>query len=627
MADLTLSKASSISIPDRKFWGTTKGLTPVGGQYALSSVYSFAVWDLENDEIASADFYDLDPAGRTNLAIFQFPVPPSSYEMTEPVATTIIPTQDGGKFVESHGSIFKDIRVAGTVGLRPNVPSTEVFPGLQESTGVSIQVPSTLQTLTNDDRGLNPKEATGFDDIIFLRNLFRFYMDCKADPELARKTALVWIYAKENEAYVVEPMSFTTAREAGNPLGWTYNIQVRTLYKLQSDFRAVPDSLNIFQVASKGLEAFNRAALDISRSLNSLSGLINFVSRLPARVFDQVLGGGIEVLSGMAAVKNSLKFNKLGQEYVDSWKSACRDAVEILSSSESSDSGAGQEGNVGVARHAIKNMWRYSNLLLSLDYLWEENKNVTVTDYSQAYRDEVGNAPITSGSPLNVANISLSGAAREEKILDGEDIRSVARRLTGDESNWKKLVILNNLRAPYIASEASDGVLGFADRILVPKGSGANDTATQVTRQLDEDSDFQQLPKLRRRYGRDLRLFDAQGGNGLADVGVSQRGDLALIEDEANVQQAITVKLSTEQGELPTHPTFGAKYPIGQKYPSLQRLQEFNLNVQRTFLQDPRVLDVESIKTFVDGDNILFSARLQLTASDAKLPITFSVRR
>jgi hypothetical protein len=637
MGKLKLTGYSSIGVPDRRFWGTTKGLTAynkaVSGGTELSSMYSFSIFDLEKFEIADVGTYQIDPANRTKYALFQFPTPPSQYEISEPAATTIIPTQDGGVFVESHGSIFKDIRISGTVGLRPNVPSTELFGGLQESTGVSIEYPSTLQSMSNDDRGLSRKEATGFDDIIFLRNLFRFYMDCKRDPFLARKTALVWVYAKESEAYIIEPISFVTNRDSKNPLSWNYTIQVRSLMRLNTTFRAVADPINIFSALSKGLQAFHRLALDLSRALNSIVSVINFVTRLPMNIMGTIVGGGIEVLNGLAAVKNSTKLNKLSEGTVREWGVKLREAVKLLADEEEKSGGGSvapvswQLYNVGLARKALRDMWKVSNLLLSLDYLWADKKGVEIADYSKAYKDAGGNPPLTSGSPLNVANISLPSGASSDTILGGEDIRTIARRLTGDEANWKKLVLMNNLRAPYISAERTDGVLGYGDQILVPKDPTAKDSSTQVTRQLDEDAAFQALPKIRRRYGRDLMLVDATSGDGVADVAVNQRGDLMTIEDEANVHQAMMIKMSTEQGELPTHPTFGAKYPIGSKFPTLSRLQEFILNAQGTFLQDPRVNNVVDIKTFVVGDKIIFNAKLQLIASDEKLPITFSVRR
>ena len=266
-------------------------------------------------------------------------------------------------------------------------------------------------------------------------------------------------------------------------------------------------------------------------------------------------------------------------------------------------------------------------MLRSLDFLWEESKQIQISDYSAAYRDAAGNPPITTGSPLNVSNISIPNSAREDTILGGESLRDVAKRLTGNAANWKKLAILNNLRQPYIAPVARDGVLGYGDKILVPKASSALEDEIKVPRQLDEDGAFQSLPKLERRYGRDLMIMDSASGVDLADVSVNQRGDLATIQGIENVEQATMIKFSTEQGELATHPSFGARFPVGTKFPSLDRLSEFSLNSQQTIRQDPRIIDVDEIRIFISGDQLLFSAKLKLIASDVKLPISFAVRR
>jgi hypothetical protein len=626
MAETALVGTSTANKPDRRFFGTTAGFK-VGGA-AISSIFSFAIFDLEQLAIVTPDI-KLDPADRTALAMYQFPVSPSSYEVSEPQATSIIPTQDGGKFIESHGSVFKDIRIQGTVGFRPSVPSAELIGGLQASTGINTQVPSTLGgILFNDERGLNRKEATGFDDIIFLRNLFRFYGDLKADPEQARKVVLIWTYAKESESYIVEPMNFTTARDSGNPLSWNYSIQLRTIHQISATFTAVKDPMNIFQAFNKAMEMFTRISQDLSRSLNTLADTINFVTQLPFDVVDTLLGGGLSVLNGMASIKNSLKFaGSLPEGKVKAWQQSAREAMELLSEDTADDDGAGQEGAVGRARHVCKQMMQQANMLRSLDFLWEEVKQVQVADYSDAYRDEIGSPPITTGSPLNVANISIPSSAREEQIIAGESIRDLAKRLTGNEANWKKLAILNNLRPPYIASVASDGVLGYEDAILVPKPAAALEDEGKVPRQLDEDAAFQALPKIEQRYGRDLRIINSSLGTDLADVSVNQRGDLETIQGPDNVEQAVMIKFSTEQGELATHPHFGAKYPAGTKFPSLDRLTEFSLNSQRTLRQDPRIIDVDEIRIFVDGDRLLFNAKAKLISSDTRLPVAFALRR
>ncbi len=61
----------------------------------------------------------IDPAGRTNTAEYFFRVPPKIHDMSEPFATQVVATQNGGKIIESQGSIIKEIRLSGTTGLRP----------------------------------------------------------------------------------------------------------------------------------------------------------------------------------------------------------------------------------------------------------------------------------------------------------------------------------------------------------------------------------------------------------------------------------------------------------------------------------------------------------------------------
>lgn len=214
MAKLTLIEGRTISTPDRRFWDGTASIPPTYIDYT----YSIGLFDLVTWSALGVP--EADPAeGWRGTPWFQFPTPPQLYEVSENAATVITPTQNGGKFVESQGSIFKDIRLSGTVGLRPNVPDSNLLPsGLSKATGLTLSVLKTVSLFTNDNRGLSPKEITGFDDITFLRNLFRAYWDFKKSNEWARRVVMVWIYKKDSDIYIVEPMQFVTNKEKSNPL-------------------------------------------------------------------------------------------------------------------------------------------------------------------------------------------------------------------------------------------------------------------------------------------------------------------------------------------------------------------------------------------------------------------------
>jgi hypothetical protein len=615
---------SLINKPDRRFWGTTTGIKVEGGTTIVGSIYSLSIVEVETFETFILE--GLDPAKRTNLAIYHFPVAPSQYEITEPTATTIQATQNGGKFVESHGSIFKDTRISGTVGFRPNVPSSELIGGLQAATGVKLEVPGPLSDiLFNDERGLKRNEATGFDDIIFLRNLFRAYCNLKTEQSgIGSKVGLLWTYAKEGESYIVEPISFNTQRDSSNPLSWRYNIQLRTLYALNQSFVAVEDPMNIFQVFNKSFEMFTRVGQAINRSLNAFADVVNYFATLPFDAVDTVFGAAADVMRGFAAVQNSFDFDRLKENRVKQWQASVRDVFGQLTADTSTIGGTGQVGRVGVARKVCRDMWRQANMCLCLDFLWEQPRQVQVEDYSSAYQDEVGDDPITTGSPLNLANITIPGSGAERQIEE-LDIKDAAKRLLGNSARWKELAILNDLRPPYIAAERSDGVLQPGDKIVVPKGVDDIDAENFVPRETNRDQALEDQSPIFKRYGRDLKLV---GTNlGLSDVGVTASGDLNLIDGPSNVEQAMLIKFSTEQGELATHPRFGASFPIGSKFPSLARLQEFSLNTQRTIRQDPRVDEIDEIKTFINQDQVQIQAEIKLRAANVRLPISFSVRR
>lgn len=616
-----VAKATT-SFPDRRFWSGQVEYTT-----KLSATYSFVLYDLLLNEAWS--YSKVDPSKKgPSVALYQFTTPPQSIEVSEPAATIIVPTQGGGKFVESQGNLFKDIRIAGTVGFRPNVPSKELLPGLEKAGGPSISTPTSFlpDFLTKDNRGLDPKEVTGFDEMMFLRNIFRTYFDLKGSDVFANRIALIWLYDKESEAYVVEPMGFTTSRDKGNPLGWNYNIQLRSLYKLDVTFPYELDSVDLFSAISNVFSMLNQITNGIAKALTEIADLINYVANLPANLVQTLFSGFTTVLRGIAAVKNAgSNFSKTVTESMlrtlKSTTNELRAAFDEKYGSE--DTSKVFEGDIGVIRHSFVILERAAEAMLTNDGLWREDKNIQVVDYSRAYLSETGEAPATAGSPLNPANITLPDSAVEKEIGGADTIRTLALQYLGDEAAWKKLAIMNNLKPPYISANGGDGVLKPGDTILVPQKVAATGPLP-VSRTVNPDASSETQRPMMKRYGRDLRLLEV--GGELADFAVASGGDIDVVEGVDNVIQAIKIKFSTEQGDLPTHPRFGAKYPVGTKL-KMATVQDFALNTRRTFFQDPRVEEIMSMEIYASGDQIFTKSHLKLVGTDAQVPFTFSVRR
>jgi hypothetical protein len=178
----------------------------------IQSLYSVFLWDLQRGSILVHT--GLDPASRTQLAEFFFQTPPKVMDMTEPFATRIIATQNGGKYLESHGSIFKEIRISGTTGLRPRKKAPETIPLLPSGSFEGL-----VQNFQNEIRKIPRDEATGFDDIHFLRNIFRRYSDSKGRNE---RVIMVWRNIKDDDYWVVEPRSFKLIQNSQSPTSLTF---------------------------------------------------------------------------------------------------------------------------------------------------------------------------------------------------------------------------------------------------------------------------------------------------------------------------------------------------------------------------------------------------------------------
>jgi hypothetical protein len=638
----TISPVTTV-LPDRRFWGFS------GVEYdkVLSTLYSIGLHNLDEDDFFSipgidprSDSLSFGPA-RPAQALYKFTTPPQSYELVEPAATQIVPTQGGGKFIESHGSIFKDIRIAGTIGFRPNPVAPPTLNNKLGDVGTAVPTISIPGAdLITDERGLPPEEVTGFDEIIFLRNIFRAYADYKQEDEFARKMVMIWMYAKEGEAWVVEPVSFTTTRDRSSPLSWAYQIQLKTLYRLDRTFNFASDPLTFFQKLDNAYATLFKLARDLSRSLQQVATLIDFFAGIPANILQDMVNAAGSVLGAAQAIRNSGEsFKSIYGENGSFFKSAAANAAtakqlfddntsdRVLVGGQPTDIDVSpHEGKRGQARHVCTVMQRAFEAILALDKLWEERtRQVDVSNIRKAYLSEVGEAPFTAGSPLAAGNIRIPSAGREVSIDAGEDIRSIAKRYLKDEAQWKKIAILNNLKPPYISTEAADGVLTVGDKIIIPYEARGDEDDLSVPRALNTDSSMVDQSPIVRRYGRDIRLRPSVVSSDLSDLQVSDRGDLELIEGTDNVGQALMIKFSTEQGELATHPLFGTKYPLGTKI-NMVSMQQFSINTRKTLLSDQRVDRVANLRLFSQGDKIIVSARVALRDSDAQLPITFAVR-
>lgn len=595
---------------------------------AVESLYSVLIYDLQYKKTHSPTDVQL---GVNNLAEFYFTVPPKSYEISEPYATTIIPTQNSGRFIESHGIILRDITVSGTTGLRPNKLAREAtVPFLNEiplfGSALSAAVDDVAALVTSNPFGgkpgglQNPKEQTGFDDIMFLRNIFRHYADLKAADDSSRYLML-WLNAKDADYWVVEPMTFKLVQDASSPMTYNYNIVFKSISKFDAKFDLPEDPQSFEDNLNNVLRKAGEADRVIRNSLFTIANQIDKVEALGIAAVTAVVSPAISLLRGINNIVNTA--GSFGDAFAYNVK-VLQDNVntelnKLFAKQESGD----LEPQDDIV-HAMLGL-RKATVLLSSSPLLTKKKQVEVNNgiaAAQAAYSIPGDivsttrSPNNTGDPANIGSTGTQSTYSKYRIQVGDNIKSLAKKLLGNASSWKVLVIINNLKYPYITNNrVSTDVLIPGDFILYPSTSGVSvdNSSAQIASNDETTNDHTDLSEVELSYGRDIRLETVEEGSAqLSDIRVDPNlGDYSTIVGVPNVEQALKIKFATEQGTLTSHPEYGSQFPVGTRL-TAPSFNTFRIQAKSTLLSDPRIAGVKSINFVSTGDILVTIAKLQL---------------
>jgi phage baseplate assembly protein W len=165
-------------------------------------------------------------------------------------------------------------------------------------------------------------------------------------------------------------------------------------------------------------------------------------------------------------------------------------------------------------------------------------------------------------------------------VQPGDTIQSVSYRELGTSSRWQELVEANGLVYPYLDFSGTNGaknavydglpVLGKGDAIKLPSTDGEIIPTDPI-------------------------------GTDMAETGTPH----VLVGGIENLRGALLRRLRTPKGYLPHHPSYGSGVPnyLGRPMtPSL--ILSLRAEVQRTFLEDPRIISVDTVSVKVGLDDI-----------------------
>jgi hypothetical protein len=602
---------------------------------ALKTQYSIYIHNTTTNSVESSpSFLDLDPAGSSPAEYF-FSVAPRVTELSEPYTTTITPTQRGGKFVESHGSIIKNLRIQGTTGVRPNRGPRGGEAGTIPIVGQAIGDLAQQFRLGDRRRQAQSGEKTGFTDITFLRNIFRAYSDIKENDEFSNNIVMIFQNNKDNDSWIVEPIDFKVTRSSKSPLAYDYAITLKTLAPKEAILRGDADDplsriLNVQRVFSR-VQEFNqslrRTFLIVSTQIRRLEGLGVFAQT-------QIMAPIINVTRGLGVIRSTgSNFGRALRRNAQTLAENLDEAIDLLTGAP------GVEEQDALVRSLRRARITASRILVEPGV--RETAGGESADrhdrFARAYvaaQDRVDittRAPDVGGSRTYLGNERNSSKLAQGTVHKDEDIRSAAGRLLGDRSRWQILATVNGLKTPYFTADGAGDTLAFGEPILFPVSTGGVGGTINTSSVSDEETagdDQGTLGPVQHAYGRDLRLKSvpvSASGVAYTDFNVNQKGDLSTVVGTPNVTQGILLKFSTEKGELVPHANYGAQFPIGSKA-TPRAINDFRSQTEAIILSDSRVSRIANLDFIVDGDTILAQVSVVLLDAATSLNLFVPVR-
>lgn len=577
------------------------------GISSSDKLYALAIRSITPDFDLTQEFGGLNKE-------FAFTMNPKSTTMDEPFATQITPTQDG-QFVESQGNIYKNITISGTTGLRPNKLRTgSIIPIL------GIENPYSGPGI-DPDTNLPLGERTGFEDLVDLKNLFRLYADLKRDPAVANKIVMTWQDGKQGEYYIVEPINFKTSRDSGSPMTTTYEIQLRTIEPLDLSKVFQNEDTRITNSAEAFFSRLKKTTNELQLALAFVNALIDKTATVAQSAFYTVLQPLNVLVEGLTNfMRSSQRFLAIPRNSLRTVSANINDLCRALNGYRAEIDAykeKGQQSKTSQIVNALRQTNRIVCEIYCQDRLFGNSLSKVITEKTSAYINGLN----TTG-PTNLGSSTAGNSARQAVINGNDTIRTVAQRVLGSSNEWKVLVLLNNLKAPYI-STSGDGVnvLRPGDLILYPVTSqnmtNITSGANVLSANLVEDT-----------YGTDIKLqvSKAFGGQVLYDFAISQTGDIATVTGIENMKQAITSMIACEQGELQLHPQYGFQFPIGSKA-KVNSLLNFHINARASLLRDKRIDKVLNFIARINESVLTTSFDIKLKNASGVLPIDLEVLR
>jgi hypothetical protein len=593
---------------------------------------------------------------------------PQSITMDEPFTVEITKTLGGGLYCEENGVLERNLRISGNTGWAPIAFPIDQQPGFLTAGGVvgksySRSLPFVIATALSGQRHFQ-----------LLQDAFRTYADAKANPSYAAGVSLLFHNPRESEDWQVVPRNFNLSRSTANTLGYPYSIELSIVgpAKYTAAPVASPDQ-TVLNSMRNALQTASNFVTTVTADVNQLTA-VELQMRLVFKSMDAVLINCFSLLNAASS------FVSGAATLIQAPYALCAlTAVLIEASLAQAEAAAGAVANTGALYSGIPAIyvatWRRvvdSLLLLGThpeSFVTDTASKLALLRANQSLSQQVSSSALataaTTANPKSFAAATASGstllpsdAAQAQVtsgtqtaqaaftststyvVQQGDTLVSIAAKLMGDARLWVYLAIANGLKLPLgenvatkVLQSAADtqltsGMLSLGQTIYIPNYSQPV-SALPAVPVLGVATD---APAATQVIGTDYALNFSQGGSvessdteTLVDLVLDPvtRADCLTVTGAKNMQQAILLRLNTEQGTDQLMPDLGLQPIIGLGLAAAD-VQAIQYRMKAALLADPRISDVTNISTdnSAGPDAVYLTATAQVTGLGQGVTVT-----
>lgn len=532
------------------------------------------------------------------LGVVVLVVNPDSYTLTEPFMLNLTPAEDDSVVEEANGIIVREVRLEGTFGLRDK--TARGFMGVQGG-GAAL---------------------SGSEHFNALRNLFRQYSARKKDPATSATTKLIFHALRTDDHFVVSPRQFEMPRDSGtNRVHLRYRITLAAIDEAdRSKLVPLPDTSGFsFTDALRDInEAFNDARAAIAEVTANIAQIKRKVANIQA-----VIGNAVQVVNAvggfLAGTTSLINFPlQLAATVTDQVARAGDRLINEVGNTAFAAASLGgilAENSRSMRRleSAIDRISMYDEKFQDqvdrVEDLFDGEKKTTTSDTSdvESGSTEDASAPGPGGATIGTRTRVVAGSSGRTAGLEvprGTGFRTVRVSATDSlesiafaaRTTTEAIIVINELRAPYITDSGGPGLLKPGDTVLVPVAAGGDPTTGRGV------ADF--LTAEEALYGIDIALDPALLKERLFDIRVNEAqesDDFEVVGGVRNVVQGTQITINTEAGSTVFLPDIGIRRNVGTPG-TIQHVLLASITLREAILSDPRISGIQSARVALDKD-------------------------